>query len=50
MVLVSFGVLLGDEILNSGQLDPRADGPVPPRPAAVIDGPSERFLTARISF
>jgi phage tail-like protein len=30
---------MGDEILNSGQLDARADGPVPPRPAAVIDGP-----------
>jgi phage tail-like protein len=30
---------MGDEVRGSGQLDPRADGPVPPRPAAVIDGP-----------
>jgi phage tail-like protein len=30
---------MGDEVFGSGQLDPRADGPVPPHPAAVIDGP-----------
>ncbi len=30
---------MGDQVRNAGRLDARADGPVPPRPTAVADGP-----------
>lgn len=36
----------GDQILGTGQLDMRADGPVTPPPVAVIDGPVEVLVGA----